>query len=292
MELVWRSLICRNNFVKQILYKSTRRLSVTKTQITPLLTLREVNNPHQNEGTRDAQCKPIVLLFDWLYAQQSALNKYCDLYHNLGLDVITVKGKLVHFLWPPKGEDLAKSLMNYLLNERPSEEKLVIHAFSVGAYNYTICKTLGLEQPEVYGAFRDKVIAQIFDSIVLGSYENMSTGISEAFNKGGNLAKPIVALMDLYYHVTDKHTKVVYDKLVKNFKECPIEVPTLVFYSKNDPMCHVPSMEEMINNWEKNFPHFDVTVQFWGKSVHAAHLKFHQDEYLKCWRGLLGKVLK
>lgn len=293
MVLLWASINLGSYALmslKVVVSNSIRYLSVTKTQITPLLTLREVRRKDQSENN-GLECKPLVLMFDWLYAPQTALSKYCDLYHNLGLDVITVKGKSMHFLWPPRGEELAKSLMNHIMNERPNREKVLVHAFSVGAYNYTICKTLGLEQPELYGAFRAKIVGQIYDSIVLGSYDNMSTGIAAAFHGSGNLTKPIIALMNLYYNITNKRTQVVYDKLVRNFRESPITVPTLIYYSHNDPMCDVPTMEEMIVNWQNDFPYFDVTVKSWEKSVHAAHLKFHRDEYLACWKNLINKVV-
>jgi hypothetical protein len=45
-----------------------------------------------------------------------------------------------------------------------------------------------------------------------------------------------------------KHSKEVYDKLVTNFKEDPIVVPTLIYFSHDDPMCHVATMEEMISS--------------------------------------------
>ena len=227
-----------------------------------------------------------------MYANQSALDKYCDLYHDIGLDVVTVRGKLVHFLWPPRGEELAQKLMTFLLQDRPTDEKLFIHAFSVGAYNYTICETLALERKEQFGQFRDKIIGQIFDSIVLGSYENMSTGIATALYDNEVFTKSLVSVMDLYYTATKKQTKEVYDKLVQNFKEDPVAVPTLIYFSLNDPMCHVPTMEEMILNWTKHFPNYDVSVKSWEKSVHAAHLKFHKDEYLDCWWKLVEKVIQ
>lgn len=266
--------------------------SIKTTQISPLLTLREVdpNKPPENSRNFRAKNKPLVVLYDWLYANQTAVNKYCDLYHDIGLDVLRVKGKLVHFLWPPRGEELAQTLMKYLL-ERPKDEKLFIHAFSVGAYNYTICETIALENKAQFGLFREKVMCQIFDSIVLGTYENMSKGIASALHDSGVLTKPVIALLDAYYSVTNKKTKEVYDKLVKNFKEDPVVVPTLLYFSRDDPMCDVAAMEEMIARWSRDFPHFDVSVKSWDQSVHAAHLKFHREEYLECWWNFVQKVI-
>ena len=285
-------LFQRNSLYKPLcMIRFASHKAIKRTQITPGLTLREVDSEYTT-GNFVTINKSLVVLYNWLYANQSALNKYCDLYHNIGLDVLTVRGKLVHFLWPPRGEELAKTLLTYLLQERPKDEKLFIHAFSVGAYNYTICETIALEKKDEFGLFRDKVIGQIFDSIVLGTYENMSTGIAAALHDSGVLTKPLISIMDLYYQATNKQTKEVYDKLVTNFKEDPIVVPTLIYFSHDDPMCHVATMEEMISKWNRNFPNFDVSVKSWENSVHAAHLKFHQQEYIDCWWKLINKVME
>ncbi|XP_076101402.1 uncharacterized protein LOC143071154 [Mytilus galloprovincialis] len=270
------------------------KVPVKRTKLAPLLTLREVDQGSftQNSAKFIPKHKPLVIVFEWLYANQNALNKYCELYHDIGLDVLTVRGKLVHFLWPPRGEIFARTLLNYLLNERPRDEQIFIHAFSVGAYNYTICETLALESYTQFGSFRDKVIGQVFDSIVIGTYENMSTGIAAALHDSGVLTKPIIAIMDAYYKTTNKKTKEVYDKLVQNFKEDPVVVPTLMYFSHNDPMCHVPTMTEMVSDWNNKFPQFDVTVKSWEESIHAAHLKFHKEEYLVSWWELINKVIQ
>lgn len=124
--------------------------------------------------------KPLVLLFQWLYAKPHEVRKYCALYHEIGLDVLAVRGKISHFLWLPEGVKLAAELFCYLERHRPPNEKLLVHASSLGAYNYTI--TLMATENEAskeYQNFRERVVGQIFDSIVIGTYEDMSEGLSE-----------------------------------------------------------------------------------------------------------------
>ncbi|OWF41380.1 uncharacterized protein LOC110462574 [Mizuhopecten yessoensis] len=260
---------------------SSRSNAVKETHISKLLTLRSLNNS-------DKQSRKLVLLFDWLYAKPAAVEKYCKLYHDQGLDVLTINGRLAHFLWPPEGYKLAESILSYTLEEHKND--VIVHAFSVGAYLFTLCLMLSRREPEKYGAFRDKVKGQVFDSIVLGSYDHMSTGIAVALPGTNLMKKPILQMMDVYYNMTKETTRDEYDKLVDLFKVDPIMAPTLLFYSYNDPMCYVPSIEEMITNWHRDLPALDVTSKCWEKSIHAAHLKFHQEEYLNHWGAWMTKI--
>lgn len=258
--------------------------SVTQTQISKLLTRRSRDDQDKLLGN---QPRKLVLLFDWLYAKPAAVERYCDLYHARGLDVLTVNGRLVHFLWPPEGYKLAKEILAYL---DTTEEDLIVHAFSVGAYIYTLCLMLAQREPEKFGHFRDRVKGQIFDSVVIGSYDHMSTGMTVALPGNNVMKKPILKVMDTYYNMTKQSTRDEFDRLVDLFKSQPIMVPTLLFYSYNDPMCYVPAMEEMIENWRRNLPDFDVKGKCWEDSIHAAHLKFHTEEYLESWNELMAKI--
>lgn len=250
-------------------------MEVTKTQISKQLTLREVKRIDQSEKKE----KPLVIMFHWLYAKEPALNKYCELYHQRGLDVLTVKGRLIHFLWPPQGNVLADEIFDCLGTRCADKEMYIIHAMSIGAYLYDICMLKSFY--DATGCkFRERVIGQIFDSIVIGTYDNMSIGIGEALPGGRIMRKPIISLMDLYFDLTKKTTKDEYDRLVTFFKENPILVPTQIYYSFNDPMCNKVVMEQMIEKW-RELSDFDLSIQSWEKSVHAAHLKFHEEDYLR-----------
>ncbi|XP_060068882.1 uncharacterized protein LOC132548994 [Ylistrum balloti] len=247
---------------------------VSFVDISKLMRLRSLNDSDKNS-------KKIVIIFDWLYAKPAAVDKYCNLYHAKGLDVLTVKGRLAHFLWPPTGYELAKKVLKFIF--RDNRDEVLVHAFSVGAYIYTLCLMISRREPEQYGAFRDKVKGQVFDSVVVGSYDHMSTGIAVALPGTNALKKPILQIMDVYYNKTKETTRDEYDKLVDLFKADPITVPTQLFYSYSDPMCYVPAMEDIIKNWHRCHPDFDVTSKCWNKSIHAAHLKCHPEEYLQHW---------
>lgn len=234
--------------------------------------------------------RPLVLLFQWLYAKPQSVQKYCALYHDIGLDVLTIRGKLSHFLWPPVGVQLSTELFQYLKENRPPEEKILVHAFSVGAYNYTIAMEAADKSPQDSANFRKKIIGQIFDSIVIGSYENMSQGITEVLPKNKAFRQVVLQTLSVYYSVTQTTTKGTYERLVQHFKDNPIPVPTLVFYAENDPMCDVAAMEKMLSNWKSVKPPFEVTKVSWPNSKHAAHLREHREMYLAAWKGLMQRL--
>ncbi|XP_050401491.1 uncharacterized protein LOC126818236 [Patella vulgata] len=250
------------------------------TEISKHFKLREVSCEKDN--------RPLVLLFDWLYAKPSAVNKYCDLYHHCGLDVLTVSGRVSQFLWPPNAVKLSEELMSYLLFER-KPQKYLVHAFSVGAYNYDVALYHAFENSDKYGKFRSRIQGQIFDSVTIGSYEVMCRGLATNLPQNRIIQKSILTILDTYYNLTSEHTKDQYNKLVDFFKDKPIKVPTLLFYAKNDPMCDVVSMEMMICKWQK-MDNFDITFKGWDDSIHCAHLKCHPQDYRKKWTEFMQKV--
>lgn len=259
-----------------------------KGKVTSHLTL------HKCEGMKLSHLpekdRPLVLMFQWLYAKPQSVQKYCDLYHDIGLDVLTVRGKLSHFLWPPVGVQLSCEIFKYLEENRPPDEKILIHAFSVGAYNYTIALEAADKDTADSGHFRNRIIGQIFDSIVIGSYENMSRGITEVLPNNKAFKQVVLQTLNVYYTVTHATTKDTYERLVRHFKEAPIPVPTLVFYSENDPMCDLAAMEQMLSNWKSVNPPFEVTKVSWLNSKHAAHLPEHREMYFSAWKGLMERL--
>ena len=234
--------------------------------------------------------RPLVLLFDWLFAKPAALSKYCDLYHNKGMDVLIINGKLRHFLWPHTGLKMAELVLDYLLNERSDKDSFLVHAFSIGAYVYTLMM-IQASQDRKWQPFQDRVLGQVFDSIVIGNYDNMSTGIASTFTPNKAVRHFTLFLMNLYYNSTRKHTRDKYDEFVAHFIHSPIPVPTLVFYALNDPMSDSTALENMLTIWKRDVPSMDVQSKSWTESVHAAHLKYHEREYKETLEKYIQKLV-
>lgn len=256
---------------------------IHKNRLSKQLTLRSVVQ------STDRKPRDLVLFYEWLYPNAKAVDKYCMLYHENGFDVLTIKGQMASFVWPPVSVKLSQEILAFLKNKRnPITDKYIIHAFSIGAYNFTTCSMISSSQSSEFGFFRENIRGQIFDSVVAGSYDHMVTGICESLSVPRPLRKPFHLFMDSFFMLTKKKTTDVYDQMVAHFWGSVAKVPTLVFYSENDPMCDATYVTREITQWKEK--QLDVTSVSWKKSIHAAHLKEHPQDYMREWNKLMNKL--
>ncbi|CAH1795947.1 unnamed protein product [Owenia fusiformis] len=256
------------------------QFEIKMTNVSSHLILRKV----PDSLAKQSQCsRPLVLLFPWLNSKPKAVDRYCGLYHKNGLDVLTIRSDAKHFLWPSKGVEIAQELLEYLSKEKPTVP-LMVHAFSVGAYTYTICFMELVNNAKKYGNVKTRICGQILDSFTYGGQKeqglsNMGNGIAIAATKKSFLQSMIRGGIASYFTITRPFTVKFYADALEQVWEMPIKVPTLVIYSKDDPMCCPEETEKLIANWtERN--EFDVTTKCWDKSVHAGHLLSHPKEYV------------
>ena len=73
-------------------------------------------------------------------------------------------------------------------------------------------------------------------------------GVIEAFDVPCPLSKPLHVTMDSFYKLRIKQAMEVYDKIVEHFWNSVLKVPTLVFYSENDPLCDSLYIQEILKN--------------------------------------------
>ena len=119
---------------------NSRKPDVHKSRISQHLTLRSVSKS-PSKKSRD-----LVLFYEWLYPNAKALDKYCMLYHELGLDVLMIHGQLKHFISPSQSVKLSQEILDYLRNERnPKEDRYIAHTASIGAYNFRCHHYISLE---------------------------------------------------------------------------------------------------------------------------------------------------
>lgn len=231
------------------------------------------------------QSSSLVLMFPWLTATTSAVQKYANLYHQRGMDVLVVRGTFKHFLWPPYSFKLGYELEK-CLSEIPSYQKFLIHSFSIGAYNYTLAQMNTRSGVPSFPS--EKVTGQIYDSIVIGSTKNMADGLALSITDNELLQKMIKNLSLSYIRLTHRKTQDIYDKSIQFCKEKFLPVPSLFFYCENDPMCNVNSMKEFLALQREK--HGDkIWVKSWPISAHASHLRFHEDDYVSVWNSFLNK---
>ena len=264
------------------------RVSTRKIRISTNLTLAQT--PDKKLNTQDNN--PLVMFFPWLGSTPGAIDKYCELYHQKGWDVLIVNATAKHFLWPPNAKVIVKDVLDYVMSKEVQDERtdFFVHSMSIGAFIYTVLFIDLQEQPDKYREVRNKLRGQIFDSIVIGGLKHMGKGVAASItsNPIGDIS--IRGLMSVYLSLTRKYTVDYYDYSVKFFHEKPITVPTLIYYSIDDEFSDPNAMENLIGTWRAEYPKMDVTYKCWSRSVHTGHLRLHEHEYVSELTHFLTKL--
>lgn len=264
--------------------------NVTRTKVSLHMHLHALK-PSPIKPLQRGKERSLVIMFPFLRASPSVISHYCDLYHKHGYNVLTVTGTLKHFLWPAAGFTLAREVLDYLSsNELPlSTSRFYIHGFSIGAYIYTLVMMELAKGKIKYASITPKIKAQVFDSLVIGGFDSMSTGITVIKNP---IVKSLThGLFSTYLMLTKRHTKDVLEQAIEHFKHHPIRSPILLYYCLNDPMSKPEAVQEMLNTWQQEYK-LDIHVKCWERSIHAGHFQAHPDQYSRTLDAFLTHVQK
>ncbi|CAL8242492.1 unnamed protein product [Merluccius merluccius] len=260
------------------------------------------NTPPPPNGHHDGGCRrsnpppptspspaprPLALLLPWLGARREAQAKYRDLYLRRGMDVLAVESSVWHFLWPRWGLDYGLQVLRLLLEEpwlagRP----VLVHAFSIGGYTFSMMLCHVAQGPERYARLTQRVTGHIYDSMVAGSLEHMATGLGKALFP--RLEAVVKNAAMLFFWLCRRHTADLYDSSLHVFRHNPVRAPALFFFCDNDAMCDPDAIEAVIDLWRGRG--VAVERRRWAKSVHAAHLRCHRDEYLAALETFLSSL--
>ena len=274
-------------YSKQNLHLKMENVSTKETSIDRSV---DVTKKFNIQRAKAGQCsRTLVIIFGFYGAPKNAVMKYCNLYHSYGFDAIFVHSYLKHFAWPKNSIGLATELLDYVVMKCWKYENIVIHAFSMGAYNFTLCMSEMYKCPERYSSVERRIIAVVYDSLTIGTLKHMAEGVGRGLSQNSVIQKIVPMSMSMYFKLTNKYTVQVYEYYINLFKQRPLKVPTLVFYCENDPMSDYKDVEALVNDWRNRFS-FDVTGKCWESSKHSAHLIQHKDEYTSTLDQFLNSV--
>ncbi|KAK7010112.1 hypothetical protein BgiMline_001704 [Biomphalaria glabrata] len=289
-----RESICsvRSNGIKMEKYKLSDRLVLHKVR------------------SRDAWCWPsdpskiLVIFFPWLNAKEKHITKYRELYAELGLDVLTVKSKNSHFLWPPNSVRLAQHVDEVLQKNLSEYEHYICHSMSAGAYNLTVLGMCSRDKDQ--GTLLKKFKAIVLDSVVVGTgragvikdlpsgeesnaLDKMIKGVATSISSSRYVHSLVALLSKVYFGLTKKYTLDFYEKSVDAVCNKPVLVPTLVIGSKDDQLSDAAVTEQVVKIW-KSRNEFPVTLHMFDHSQHAQHYMLHKKEYTAIHRKFLDEV--
>lgn len=259
------------------------------------LTASVSTNPATDRGpfvihrTNVQSSSSLVLLFGFYNASPKALNKYCQLYTQRGYDVLCLPSHLKHFAWPKLSVNFTNDLLKFIDGSCSGYQNFLIHAFSMGAYNFTVLFCTMYERSEEFSNIQDRIRCVVYDSLTIGDLSNMVNGVTQGISKNPVVRAVIPLTAWMYFGFTHKHTVKLYDRYVDVFKTKPLQVPTLFFYCRNDPMSREEAIVKVVNDWRNRF-NFPITTKCWDKSKHAAHLLTHEQDYVTTLNEFLNKV--
>lgn len=220
----------------------------------------------------------LVVIFGFYGATERAIKNYCDMYQSFGFDVMHVPSHLKHFAWPKNSLDLSCDVLSYLNTSCSSYDQIIVHAFSMGAYNFTVCMGEMYSKPELYGNIHDRIKAVIYDSLTIGELGNMAVGVGLGLSSNKIIQTAIPFAISIFFQLTYPWTVKFYNKYIDLFKQKPLEIPTLLYACKNDPMSQYEVLEVLEKYWHEKF-NFPLVFHSWDKSKHSAHLQVHKNEY-------------
>ncbi|OWF55316.1 hypothetical protein KP79_PYT14669 [Mizuhopecten yessoensis] len=234
----------------------------------------------------------LVLFFGWLGAKSRYLESYFDLYHQENFDILYIPDNVKLFVWPPLVDEFAKSLMTVITNNDDIRryDNFLVHGVSIGAYVFTCCLMKADKHQAQFSPFVDKIQGVVLDSPTYGSFERMRKGVAEGLAKNRIVKAVIPRLLSVYFYLTWKYTVEFFEKAMHFLEERPLNVPYAMFFSREDPMCDADVIMEMIENWREKSS-VSVITRFWKKSVHAAHLRYHPDDYRETFHHFISVYL-
>ncbi|KAL7738125.1 hypothetical protein ACLKA6_006470 [Drosophila palustris] len=221
---------------------------------------------------------PLVLMMAWLMAKQKHLKKYAEIYTEMGFDVMVVHITPWQLLWPAKGTQVVAAETLKFLENNKSYAPIVMHGFSVGAYQMGEIMLQMSRDMDRYGSILDRFACQIWDSAA--DITEIPVGLPKSIFPKNERMQSALRNYTLYHMKTFHNQATIhYMRSSQMFHSTLLKVPALFFVSENDPI-GPPSSNHMVReNWER--ANIKVTFKCWQRSAHAGHLIKHRDEYLE-----------
>ena len=151
--------------------------------------------------------RPLTVIFTWMLAKDKHVEKYRQLWYKKGFDVLTVKTSPFDLLMPPLGgQVVAKNLVKSLSQLYAQYNEIVVHAFSVGGYQF------GLTLNELIKSGQNDHILRSIKGIVIDSMvftEDCAPGLSRAITLNP-VVQPVLqssihVFLKLFKHISVKY---------------------------------------------------------------------------------------
>ena len=155
-----------------------------------------------------------------------------------------------------------------------SNRPLLVHGFSVGGYVFGELLVKLLQNPEKYTTIPSRFQGLIFDSPV--DMNGIPIGVSRAATENPIYRQLIHSALDMYLKFPNtKH----YMRSADVFKRNVFEIPSLLMYSRSDPVVEPEKIETIASQWREKG--VICHTKFWNEAPHVSIFMKYPDEYTK-----------
>lgn len=228
-------------------------MKMKKVQIDSNLTLWRACS-EETKTSNDTECKKsnekLVILFAYMLPKERHIEKYRQLYHEHGFDVLTITTSPLQFFLPVIGaQKIACQLLSYLDNNLNVYPSMLVHAFSVGGYQYSELVNLinSRSKDMTTDTLARSIKATIFDSPC--DVDSVPYGLSHTVAGDTILAKIFQALLNftrfIFYPVSTKYHTAGANVFINQ----PLACPSLFFASECDKMANINVIRTVVDTW-------------------------------------------
>jgi hypothetical protein len=251
---------------------------------TPVSTQTAVDDQHKSDRKSS---RPLVVFFAWMLAKEPHLEKYRNLYFKRGFDVLTVKTSPLELLLPRRGSQVvAKNVMNFVNEVYDQYSEIVIHAFSVGGYQFGEVLVQLERNDKILAKLVRTVKGLIVDSVA--DMEAIPVGLSRAVTTNSVLRVIFKNLIAMHMKVFNSVATVHYRASSEAYKNNAIRCPSLIICSNKDIVGNPEANRKVMERWHQK--NIDVQWKCFEKSRHVGHYQTYPEEYNKEIDSFLKKI--
>lgn len=240
-----------------------------------------VGSPVRNQGgipqkNVDADREhPLVILLTWMSAKESHLDRYHKFYLDLGFDVLTVRTHPMQLVLPKSGAQAVAQMVLDFLSDNPGYQKLAVHGFSVGGYQFGEVLIKIQRAGQRYIDLLPRFRAQVYDSLV--DYQGIPSGFPTALTKSPFLRKVLEVLFHVHGIVMYPWATTYYKASSRAFHDNLVTCPALMINSKQDSVSCLDACLRVADSWRKKG--IDVTFVTFDDSKHVQHMGMYPEQY-------------
>ena len=204
--------------------------------------------------SNDSNGRNLVVLFSYMLAKERHIEKYRQIYHRHGFDVLTITTSPLQFFLPPFGaKKIASKLLLYLNSNITQYSSMSVHAFSVGGYQYSEflsqIKSTAANSELNSHPLANCIKGTIFDSPC--DVDSVPYGLSHTVAGDTLLAKGLQVILNLtrfiFYPLSTKYHSLG----AEVFAHQPLSCPSLFFASQSDKMANIKVIQSVVDAWTK-----------------------------------------